>query len=463
MRAGRAVALLYLVCALGAACPAAEVKPKPKQEKPKQEKQEKQVRITVAPFDVDQSIARRVSVKVSGEPVENAVVKILELPQMKGTSTKVDLRGIRGKRVSVNVKDTPMGTVMAMIARETGVNLYRSGDKLILSPPQYIRIEEMKATPFILLWSPQLKEPIWKRQADALAYEARMIGIKRERAQARALLGYLYAAEFRATKYYLPAEQALMSLARLGDSDALEHLHRLVKNPATAPPALAPYYRVALARIQAEAAPASGSAADRLASHLKKFLRFLALTPQQVESTARRRSAAVSRDHGGLPLGVLAIRQMADMVASALMTGGDTSAAEKVINFSVDPPAEAKVQLAALAPHERAPWLVKRVGSLTALDEDAYRLIQALGDEGAPAAEATGRRLREISASRERVAQANIGIQALLKALLYAGGPKDAPFAEAFMHDKDQELAGLARAVAWGLRAGTKQVYAPEY
>jgi len=406
MKGQRLVASLYLACALTAACCAAEAVPK----------QEQKRYIHVAPFNVDRTLATRITMRVNGEPVENVILKIVENRALLGVSTKIDLRGVRGKRLTFSVKNTEVATVLAMIAERFGLNLYRSGDKLILSPPHWIRSSEMKANPFILLWSPELREPIWKRQSDSLAAQIRAIGVKRQRSETFSLLDYLDGASFNAHKYYLPAQQALISLSRIADADAAGPLRRLAKGSLSNPPALAPYYEVALARIRAEAAPASGSAGQKLAARLKLFLRYLALTPQQVESAARRLVGASPRGARPLPPGVLAIRQMADMVASVRMSGEDTSAAEKVVDFNVDLPARVKVQLAALAPHERVAWLVKRLAAANALDDDTYRLIQALGDEGAPAAEAIGRRLREVTAPGARGAQPDPGIEALLKA-----------------------------------------------
>jgi len=458
------LSIVWLLCAAGQGA-GQKIEQKPGQ-KPGEKKSEQSGKrwITFYPINVDDVLSRRITVKFENLPVDKALHTIFTQRQMARTRIKYDMRYVQGKQVSLDVKNVTVATAVAAVAEQSGVNLYRSGDKLIFSPAGAITGAEIKAEPFALLWSPNLREPLWRRQADAFAIAARRAGMQRDQSMAGSLLGYLDYGEWRDNDYFLPAQQAIISLGRLADQRLAASLQSMVKKPATGPPQLAAYYRVALARIKAETSQSSSASGDPLSGRLNAFLASLGLTPRQVEESVRRwaPTAAPGEDRH-VPVQVLAMREMADMVASARKSGEDTSAAEKVIDFSSDPASYQKVQLAGLAPHERISKLLERLSQARALDDYTCCTIQALGDEGAAAAEESARKLREMLAQRGREAGESKAIEVLLMALSYAGGPGHAPVAEAFMHDQNKDIAEAARRAAWALRTGDKKVCAPEY
>lgn len=455
---------VWLLSAVGQ-CAQQKIEQKPGQKTGEKKSQESGKRwITFYPIDVDSVLSRRITVKFENLPVDKALHTIFTQPQMARSRIKYDMRYVVGKNVSLDVKDLTVATALAAVAEQSGVNLYRSGDKLIFSPAHAITGAEIKAQPFAILWSPNLREPLWRREADAFAIAAHRIGTQREQTMAGGLIGYLDYGEWRDNNYFLPSRQAIISLGRLGDQRVAGPLTNLAKQPPACPPQLAAYYRVALARIKAETGLSSSASGDVLSGRLEAFLASLGLTPREVEERLRgwAPTAAPGEDRQ-VPVQVLAMREMADMLASARKSGEDTSAAEKVIDLASDPASYQKVQLAGLAPHERISRLLERLSQARALDDYTRCTIQALGDEGAAAAEETARKLRELLAQRGREAGESKPIEALLMVLSYAGGPGDAPVAEAFMHDQNKEVAEAARRAAWALRTGTKQVYAPEY
>ena len=239
------------------------------------------------------------------------------------------------------------------------------------------------------------------------------------------------------------AEAGLHALARMGAVEGLPIIQEYIESDTTG---VGRYAHVAKARLLAESSTASIVGSHQIASaKIERFYRelnmngtnlnaaltdFLAPTEQVGEDGRTYRQFSSSPPLP--PIGVYAMRELADIMYHGLYKDYADLPQISGVNFQDDYPSALKVRLASLPQDERLPALINELANKKTLTpNDDYELQLAI-NEGKPAAELAAQKLLNMEQQHEQYTSAGFG--ALFNVLNGVGDQKQAPVLARFIH-----------------------------
>lgn len=184
---------------------------------------------------------------------------------------------------------------------------------------------------------------------------------------------------------------------------------------------------------------------------LRRFYAALQQTPEQINADVANYVKACSKPVSDLrvdpPLGVYALRTVADMAyqrrGSDLMQFPEATA----LNFAADPRSALKVRLAPLSDRERAAWLVETLSHSKAVSTQENYEIQLAGDLGDIVEPLAAAKVQDMSINREKY---HVAAFYALFGVLYLSGEPGAVVVKPYLKDKDPIIADAARHGAAG-------------
>ena len=254
--------------------------------------------------------------------------------------------------------------------------------------------------------------------------------------------------------------EPLQALARLGATEALPAIDAVIqdnKNQDTTNYAVA-----ARARLVAEAA-VSGlpDGPVKAAVKIARFYQELGLTPAQLnQAEAQYQPQRTHRLPSGgpvpAPVGVAAVRQIADMVYHG--NYGDYAALPGVaqVDFTPDYGAALKMRLAPLTQQQRISTMIQEM-----MGKKVYTMLddmegQLLANVGAAASQAIADQLMMMEANRSNYTDGDFS--AMFGVLSDIGDTDQAPLVEHFEHDPDDSLAEHAKGAYYNVSQGVPVV-----
>lgn len=246
------------------------------------------------------------------------------------------------------------------------------------------------------------------------------------------------------------AVATLLALSQIGSADALPAIDALLaqEQKKTTPDSDAVNAAlVARARILAQ----QGTETIPGGLVLRRFYAALQQTPEQINAGVAgyvlARSKLVSDLRVDPPLGVYALRTVADMAYQRRGTDFVQSPEATALNFAADPRSELKVRLAPLSDPERAAWLVETLSHSRVVADQEYYEIQLAGDLGAIVEPLAAAKVQQMRNGQEKSPSA---AYSALFGVLCLSGEVGRAIVKPYKQDKDPLIADGARYGAAG-------------
>ena len=293
------------------------------------------------------------------------------------------------------------------------------------------------------------------KEADMMA-ALHQAGLNKDRAQLPALLAALQKPDDPIKRSY--AFVALHGLAQMGATEALPAIGTLLTTSHDT--SLVNFAAASKARILAEnGAQAIKDPKVRAQAKLAALYQQTKLTPDALNLDARYYQAHIGNPGEPVPVGVCLMREAADV----LYQEGVASASLEVAppDYSLDPAAALKVQMAPLSPKARVSVLIGLLANIKKYTPSEPYATQLLADMGLAAEQAVDAKLVDMDLHQEQYD--GLGFRALFNVLYCIGDSSQSSFVEDLARDQSREVGYTAALIAGHIVRGDKVLFAVGY
>lgn len=246
------------------------------------------------------------------------------------------------------------------------------------------------------------------------------------------------------------AVATMLALSQIGSADALPAINTFLEQEQKK---TEPNTDAVNAALVARARIIAQQSAETIPGGLvlRRFYAALSQTPEQINADIAAYVKACAVPASDLrvdpPLGVYAVRTVADMAYRR----GDIDLVQSpeavALNFAADPRSALKMQLAPLSAPERAAWLVETLSNSKVRSTQEYYEIQLAGELGRIVEPLAAAKVQAMSLDRQKY---RVAAFSSLFGVLYLSGEAGAVAVKPYLHDKDADIADAAQHGAGG-------------
>lgn len=277
------------------------------------------------------------------------------------------------------------------------------------------------------------------------------------------------------------AYTAMQALSQIGNIKTLPTFNNYISSPHTQSGEndLRNFARAARARLLAEDATRTiADSRQQAAVKVNKFYSEIGINadglnaaliaykfPQPMRDAQGRAFHTVSSDTSVHPLGVYAIRQLADMVYQGNYQDYATLPGISRIDFQDDYPSALKIRLAVLPKQQRLQTLITELSHSTVGKEERNYDLQLAINEGFVASRAAAEELKRMDEDRAAYNQVShhSGFVSMFYIIAGVGDQEQLPLIEHFTYDSDTWVSHYAKIAYDSLTRGIKRETALAY